>query len=269
VVAEAVRSWVVLVLGSTVNLQLLSNLFRKMLNLPYPFFERRHLGDIVSRFESMNVIQRTLTHSFLEAIIDGLMAFFTAIMMLIYSVKLSCVVLAATLSYLFLRAILFAPLRQATEEKIHRSAIQHSNLMETVRGIQSIKLFNRLTHRNARFQNLVVDHFNADVRYQKLQIVYRIANSLIFSVENILVIWMGALLILDQYFSVGMLIAFLAYKVQFSSRAIALIEKAIEYKMLGLHTERVSDIALAEPEQHAGTNDTLSTTSGYRLRLLI
>ncbi|MGC1508207.1 peptidase domain-containing ABC transporter [Ketobacter sp.] len=267
VVVEAVRSWVVLVLGSTVNLQLLSNLFRKMLNLPYSFFERRHLGDIVSRFESMNVIQRTLTHSFLEAVIDGLMAFFTAIMMLIYSIKLSCIVILATVCYLCLRTILFAPLRAATEEKIHRSAIQHSNLLETVRGIQSIKLFNRITHRNAHFQNLVVDHFNADVRYQKLQIVYRIANNLIFSVENILVIWIGALLILDQHFSVGMLIAFLAYKEQFSTRTIALIEKAIEYKMLGLHSERVSDIALTEPERANGTHDTRPVATGYRIEI--
>ncbi|HET8706781.1 MAG TPA: peptidase domain-containing ABC transporter [Pseudomonadales bacterium] len=248
VAVEALRSWVVMVLGTSANLQLLSNLFRHMLRLPYGYFEKRHLGDIASRFESMNVIQRTLTGSFLEALIDGVMAVSTAIMLFIYSVKLGTLVMVAALCYLLLRLALFVPLRAAAEEKILRAAKQQSNLLETVRGIQSLKLFNRETQRRALYQNLVVDHFNADVRMQKLHIVYRVANGILFSVEHVVVIWLGALLILEKQFSVGMMFAFLAYKDQFSNRIIALIEKMIEFKMLGLHTERVADIALTPAE---------------------
>lgn len=248
VAVEALRSWVVMVLGSSANLQLLSNLFRHMLQLPYGFFEKRHLGDIVSRFESMNVIQRTLTGSFLEALIDGVMAVSTAVMLLIYSPKLALVVGIAAVLYSALRWGLFHPLRSAAEEKILRAARQQSNLLETVRGIQSLKLFNREQFRRAQYQNLVVDHFNADVRMQKLHILYRVANGLLFSIEHVIVIWLGALLILEKQFSVGMMFAFLAYKDQFSSRIIAFIEKMIEFKMLALHSERVADIALTPSE---------------------
>lgn len=255
--AEALRSWIVMVLSTTVNLQLLSQLFQKMLRLPYAFFERRHLGDVVSRFESMNVIQRTLTGSFLEAFVDGIMALATLVMILIYSRVLALVVIAGAILYGLLRLALFMPLRLATEEKISRSALQQSNLLETVRGIQSLKLFNRELQRRVQFQNLVVDHFNADVRLQKFHILYRMGNGLIFSGEHILVIWLGALLILDHQFSVGMMFAFLAYKDLFTNRVIALIEKGIELKMLSLHTERVGDIALhpAEFEHYGGELD--------------
>lgn len=246
--AEALRSWIVMVLSTTANLQLLSNLFRQMLRLPYRFFEKRHLGDVVSRFESMNQIQRTLTGSFLEAFIDGLMAISTLIMILIYSRTLAFVVIVAALLYLLLRLGLFLPLRLAAEDKIQRAARQQSHLLETVRGIQTLKLFNREQQRQMQHQNLAVDHFNADVRMQKLHILYRLGNTLVFSGEHILVIWLGALLILDQQFSVGMMFAFLAYKDLFTSRIIALIEKGIEFKMLGLHLERVGEIALHEPE---------------------
>lgn len=246
--AEALRSWIVMVLSTTANLQLLSNLFRQMLRLPYRFFEKRHLGDVVSRFESMNQIQRTLTGSFLEAFIDGLMAISTLIMILIYSRTLAFVVIVAALLYLLLRLGLFLPLRLAAEDKIQRAAHQQSHLLETVRGIQTLKLFNREQQRQMQHQNLAVDHFNADVRMQKLHILYRLGNTLVFSGEHILVIWLGALLILDQQFSVGMMFAFLAYKDLFTSRIIALIEKGIEFKMLGLHLERVGEIALHEPE---------------------
>lgn len=258
VVVEALRSWIVMVLGTSANLQLLGNLFRQMLYLPYAFFEKRHLGDVVSRFESMNVIQRTLTGSFLEALIDGVMAISTLIMLFIYSRLLALVVVLAAFLYLVLRLVLFVPLRQAAEEKIQRAARQQSNLLESVRGIQSLKLFNREQPRRTQYHNLMVDHFNADVRMQKLHILYRFGNGLVFSAEHILVIWLGALLILEQKFSVGMMFAFLAYKDLFSNRVIALIEKGIEFKMLGLHMERVADIALTPAESNGNTAHELS-----------
>ncbi len=255
VTTEALRGWIIMILSTTLNFQLLSQLFHTLLRLPFGYFERRHLGDIVSRFESMNVIQRTLTGSFLEALIDSLMAISTLVVMLVYSRLLAWVVIGCGCLYALLRIGLFMPLRQATEEKISRAALQQSNLLETVRGIQSIKLFNREQFRRAQYQNLVVDHFNADIRMQKLHILYRLGNGLVFGGEHIIVIWLGALLVMQQQFSVGMVFAFLAYKDLFTNRVIALIEKGIELKMLGLHTERVADIAL-------GASETNSTTDG-------
>ncbi len=249
IVAEMVRSWLLVVLGNSAKLQLISNLFRHMVSLPYGFFERRHLGDVVSRFDSINVIQRTLTTSFLEAIIDGVMACFTLIMMFVYSWALTLIVVFACLGYLVLRVLLFVPMRQATEDKISRSALQQSHLLETVRGVQTLKLFNCESQRQSQFRNLAVRHFNADISLQKLQILYRVANSFIFSVENILVVGFGALLILQQTFTVGMLFAFMAYKELFAQRAVGLVEKYIELKMLGLHSERVADIALTPTER--------------------
>ncbi len=63
----ALRSWVVLYLGTTLNLQWLSNVFSHLLRLPVAWFEKRHLGDVVSRFGAVTTIQRTLTSSFVEA----------------------------------------------------------------------------------------------------------------------------------------------------------------------------------------------------------
>ena len=244
----ALRSWLVLVLSTSVNLQMLSNLFSHLLHLPMGFFEKRHLGDIVSRFESLNVIQRTLTTSFLEAIIDGAMAAVTLAMMLVYGWKLAAIVCLAAALYGLLRLALFTPLRIASEEQILRGARQQTHLLETVRGMQSVKLFNRQPQRRMDYQNLMVDHFNASIRVQKLHILYRALNGLLFGVENIAVIWLGALFILDGGFSVGMLFAFISFKDQFTRRVGGFIEKGIEFKMLGLHTERVADIALSETE---------------------
>ena len=246
----ALRAWVLMVLGTSLNLQILANLFRHLVRLPMAWFEKRHMGDVVSRFESVNVIQRTLTTGFLEALIDGVMVLVTLAMMLFYSVKLSLVVIVAASLYALLRCILYRPLRVATEEQIVRGARQHSHFLETVRGMQSIRLFAHEAPRTAAWQNLAVDEFNAGIRSQRLGILYQGLNGVLFGVENIVTIWLGAMLVLDpgRGFSVGMLFAFVAYKTQFVQRIAALTEKALDLRMLGLHTERIADIALTEPE---------------------
>jgi len=247
-VFTAGRSWLVTVLGTSANYQLLSNLFHHLLHLPMGFFEKRHLGDVASRFESVNVIQRTLTTTFLEGVMDGVMSLVILGMMAVYSVKLTAIVCVATLLYAVLRAVLYSPLRKAQEEQILHAAKQQTNLLETVRGIQSVKLFNRQLQRRTVFQNKLVDTFNANIRIQQLGIWFKTMNRGVFCVENVAVIWIGALLVLGGGLSVGMLIAFLAYKQQFITRIVALIDKAVDLKMLGLHAERVADIALHTKE---------------------
>lgn len=251
VAVGALRSWVVLYLGTTLNLQWLANVFSHLLRLPVAWFERRHLGDVVSRFGAVTTIQRTITSSFVEALIDGIMAVATLAMMLVYSGWLTALAAAAVAAYAASRAAFYAPLRRATEEHIVHAARQQSHFLETVRGVQSIKLFGRQEERRARWLNLVVDAVNRDLEVQKLSLGFRCANGLVFGVERIAVVWAGALLVLESAFSVGMLFAFMAYKEQFSARVAGLIDKLMELKMLQLQGERLADIVLTAPEEEA------------------
>ena len=251
----ALRAWLLIVLGTQLNLQLMTKLLRHLLRLPMAWFEKRHVGDVMSKFDSLGVLQRTLTTSFLEALIDGVMALATLAMMLVYSPKLAAVAVAAAVLYTLLRVALYAPVRQATEEQIVRGARQQSHLLESVRGMQSIKLLGREDHRGATWQNLVVDDFNAGIRVKRLGLLYQTGQGALFGIENAVTLWLGGLLVLDvaqgSGFSVGMLYAFVSYKAQFMQRTAALVENMLQLRMLGLHTERVGDIAMAAAEQAA------------------
>jgi len=251
VALSCLRSWIVLYLSTTLNLQWLANVFSHLLRLPVSYFEKRHLGDVVSRFGTVNNIQRTLTSSFVEALIDGAMAIATLAMMVIYSVMLASTAICAVAFYGVLRLAFYAPLRRATEEHIVHSAKQQSHFLETVRGVQSIKLFGRQEERRSRWLNLVVDAVNQDLATQKLGLGFRSANGLVFGVERIAIVWLGALLVFDSAFSVGMLFAFMSYKDQFSARVAGLIDKMIELRMLNLQGERLADIVLTAPEQES------------------
>jgi ATP-binding cassette subfamily B protein RaxB len=245
----ALRAWVIMHFETTLNVQWRANVFAHLLTLPLAFFEKRHLGDVISRFRSIDAIQRTLTTAFIEACVDGCMTLILLVLMYRYSPRLTWLCAGATGLYALSRALAYPPLRAAGEEQIAHTARQESHLLETVRGLRSIKLFRRHDERRFAWLNLLVEQVNAGLRAQKLQIALRLTNGVLFGVENVVAVFLGARAVLDAEFSVGMLLAYISYKRQFSTRLSALIDKAFELKLLRLHGERVADIVLTEPEQ--------------------
>ena len=249
------RGWSVVVLSSRLGLQWMGNVFAHALRLPLDFFEKRHLGDVTSRMASVQAIQRTLTTSFVEAIIDGLMAVVTLALMLVYSWKLALVTLLAVGLYLGIRMLAYRPVRDRTEKQLAAAARQQSHLLESLRGMQSLKVAGHEPQRRAAYENLMVDTVNQEIGLARLGLGFNSASQLVFGVERIAVIWIGATLAMDSVFSVGMLIAYLAYKDQFAGRTSALIDKWVEFRMLRLHGERLADIVLTAPEDDRGRSE--------------
>jgi ATP-binding cassette subfamily B protein RaxB len=260
--AAAARAWVIMHFGATLTVQWQANSLAHLLRLPLVYFEKRHLGDVVSRFRSIDVIRRTLTTSFVEAIVDGFMTLVIFAVMLLYSPALAAVSVAAIAAYAALRFACYGPLRRASEEQIVHAAKQESHFLETVRGIRPIRLFERQDERRAAWLALLVEQINAGLRVEKLQILHRLLNALSFGAENVLVVWLGARAVLDGAFTVGMLMAFMSYKGQLSSRVGALIDKLIDVKMLQLQGERLADILLTAPEPRAAECRLVVSESG-------
>lgn len=243
------RGWSVVYLSSRLGLQWMGNVFAHALRLPLDFFEKRHLGDITSRMGSVQAIQRTLTTSFVEAIIDGLMAVITVGLMLVYSWKLALVTLLAVALYLGIRWVAYRPVRDGTERQLVAAAKQQTHLLESLRGMQSLKVAGEEPQRRSTYDNLMVDTVNHEIRLAWMGLGFNSASQLVFGIERIAVIWIGATLAMDSVFSVGMLIAYLAYKDQFAARTSSLIDKWVEFRMLRLHGERLADIVLTPPEE--------------------
>ena len=248
VATGAARSWAVLALSATLNLQWLVNVFAHLLRLPIDWFEKRHAGDIWSRFGAVQQIQKTLTTSFIEAVLDGTLVLLTLLMMAVYSLPLTAIACAAVAGYGLLRWMFFRPLREATEETLVFEANQASHFLESLRGVQAIKLFNAQADRQSRFASLVVDSMNADLSTRRLELLFGVLHRLLFGFERVAVIGLGGLLVLDGRLSVGMLFAFFAYKEQFALRVSGLIDKSVALKMLKLQGERLADIVLTPPE---------------------
>jgi ATP-binding cassette subfamily B protein RaxB len=261
------RSWMVMVLGMSLSLQWASNVFAHLVKLPVEYFEKRHLGDIVSRFGSVGTIQKTLTTSVIEAVLDGIMGLAALGMMLLYSLQLTAIVVGSMLLYGLLRWVAYRPFRDAAAERLIVSARENTHFLETLRAITPLKLFGREQERRAHWQNLLVEVQNRDVRTAKMSIGFSTANTLVTGVENLLVFWIGAGLVMQtgttaggtvSPFTIGMLFAFISYKGQFTGRVSALINYAVEIKMLSLHAERLGDIVLATPEKDDAPSNELA-----------
>ena len=252
---SAARAWAILYLSATLSLQWAANVFAHLVRLPLQYFQRRHLGDVVSRFESIRHIQQTLGTAFVESVLDGLMTVATLVMMFLYSPALAWVAVAATLLYAGVRIAFYRPVYLSTEEEISHDARQDSLFLETLRGVRTVKLFERHEERRASWLAVAVERANAHVRTERLKLLFRLVNGVLFGLENILIVWLGALLVLDNSLSAGVLIAFIAYKAQFGTRVTSLIDHCLDLRMLRLHGERLADIVLTAPEQVDGRQD--------------
>ena len=247
-VTRALREWVVLALGQSLSFQLGGNIIRHLLRLPLGYFERRHVGDLLSRIGSIQPIQALLTQGLVNAVIDSALLVTTLLVMALVSPLLTGLVVATSFFYLLYSLLLYPALRRRTEEEIVARANEETYLMESMRAIRAIKLHGHETVRENGWRNRYAEIISASYRARMFDIRLDLAEQVLFGVQFLLVVYLGALAVLDQRMTVGLLIAFLAYRTSFTMSAAALVDQLQKWRLLQVHLERLSDI-VAEPRE--------------------
>ncbi|EBG4358771.1 peptidase domain-containing ABC transporter [Salmonella enterica subsp. enterica] len=242
------RAWISLIMGTLVNIQWQSGLFSHLLRLPLSYFERRKLGDIQSRFGSLNTLRTTFTTSMVGAIMDGIMVCGLLIMMLLYGKSLTWVVLGFTVVYIAIRLFTYTYYRQLSEEQLIMEARVSSYFMETLYGIAAVKMQGMTDRRHTHWFNLQTDAINTGIRVTKMDLFFGGLNIFISACEQTIILWLGIRLVMDNEMTIGMFVAFGAYRMQFSDRISTLVGFLLQLRMMSLHNERISDIALNEQE---------------------
>lgn len=245
---SALREFVILHFSNKLGIQMSVNLFRHLIRLPMDYFYKRHMGDIVSRFGSLANVRKMLTDGMVVAAVDGAMAMLTLVAMFIYDVKLTFIVLGIVVIYGLLRWYMYRPFRVLNEEMIIAAAKENSHFMESIRAIQTIKLFQRENDRQHLWQNRLADVMNKNIKISRWGIGYSTLNGFLFGIENILVVYFAATAVMGNIISLGMLYAFMSYKGRFINSMDSLIAQWIEFKMLDLHLNRLADIAYTDAE---------------------
>lgn len=267
IAVAALRGWMMIVLGASLKVQARSNLFSHLVSLPASYFEARHVADVMSRFGSQDTIITAITTTLLIAILDGLTAIFTLVLMLALAPSLAAIAVIGAVVYGALRWLSYAPLRQASSEAIIWSARRDSHFLETLRGMKTIKLMGGQNDRRTRWMNLLVETINRQLVTQRLGLMFKMANMLVLGLLGIFIVYIAARMILVNTFSVGLLVAFLSYNDTFLRRISGLIDTVFELKMLSIHSERLADIALTAPEPKTDPfTPTIAAPVGIELR---
>lgn len=264
-ISEAVRSWAILVYGNQMSLQMVGNVFRHLIRLPTRYFEKRHVGDIISRMSSTKPIQEALTQSVVSVLIDGVMAVLMLAVMFFYSPFLAMIVLLSAVLLIAATLVIYPHLRRTQEEAIYAKAIENTHVIESIRANTTVKLFGRESEREAAWRNLYTDFINASVDYGKFTILQKFAETLINGLQIVIVVWAAAKLMIGdgESFTLGMLIAFLAYRQYFTDSVAQLLQKGIEFRLLSLHLDRLSDIIFEESERQPKTITASADIKGH------
>jgi ATP-binding cassette subfamily B protein RaxB len=235
------RGYVQMHFSTLLTFQMRGNLLRHALRLPVPWFEKRRLGDILSRFNSLQPVQDLLTGGLVTAAMDGAMAIITLMVMSIYAPYLTGVVLISLAIVVGARLGTFPWLKRLSDEGIQFQAKVDGVFLETIRGARAFKLFGRELERHGVWQNAYADSINNHVRVQKMGLNGTAGLSFLTGFEAVLVLYLGAAAIIKGDMTVGMLLAFLSYRSQFSAATLSLVEQFFKFRMIGLHLERLAD----------------------------
>jgi len=247
-VTAALRAWVVLTLGQSLSFQLAGNVVRHLMRLPLGYFERRHVGDLMSRIGSIRPIKDLLTQGLINVVVDAALAVTTLVVMAMISPVLTALVVATTLAYLVFSLLLYPGLRRRTEEEIVARSRQDSYLMETMRSMRAIKLHAHEALRENGWRNQYADVISASYRAQIYGINLDLGERLLFGAQFLLIVYLGAAAVIGQQLTVGLLLAFVAYRTSFTASAVALVDQLQNWRLIGVHLDRLSDI-VAEPAE--------------------
>ncbi len=247
VVLDALRRRVSLFTGMNLavdsSVSVMSHLFR----LPAAFVERRHPGDLMSKLDSLTPIRQALTEHVINSIVHCAVLITTLAIMFLYSGWLTAVSMGGLVLSVLLMSTILPASRRSQEQAIIHSATQNSSLLESLRAYDVVQALGLEHLRLAHWQHHFSDATNARVREGKLSIVQNTGNGIIGVFEQVSFLGIGITGVLDKHFTLGVLFAFMSLRGRFGSAAVGLAEAIQNFFVLKVHTNRLSDIVLAEP----------------------
>ncbi|QMS90186.1 peptidase domain-containing ABC transporter [Nostoc edaphicum CCNP1411] len=232
-------------LGLTLMVGFIKHTFR----LPLAFFESRYVGDIVSRVQENQKIQRFLTGEALSIGLDLMTVFVYVALMFWYSWQMALFSLAIVPPFVLLAFVATPFLRRISREVFSASAKENSYLIQSLTGIRSVRSMaieqTVRWHWEELLNNVIKKTFSGQVISNQLQVL----SSSIESLVTTGLLWFGAWQVIQNQLTIGQLVAFnmlLGNVIRPFQRLIVLWNQLQE---VIISTERINDVLEAEPEE--------------------
>jgi subfamily B ATP-binding cassette protein HlyB/CyaB len=191
-----------------IDVELGARLFRHLLGLPLAYFQARRAGDSVARVRELENIRNFLTSSALTLVIDLFFTFIFLGVMTVYSPFLTVIVLCSFPIYIAISAGATPLFRRRLDEKFRRNAENQAFLVESVSAIETLKAMAVEPQMQRRWEEQLAAYVAASFRVLSLGNTASNAVQLVSKLVTAATLYFGAKLVIDQYLSVGELVAF-------------------------------------------------------------
>lgn len=242
------RGQVVTRLGNIFVHRVSTHIVARLFSLPVAFFQRQMLGDVLSRVRSVDAVRRFLTDQAAPLVIDLAVGLVTAALMVGFSPHLAAIVIAGLALEIAVRFSRMRKQRELTENLLDAESKELSQLLESMRAIQTIKLAAREAQRFAAWENELVRVLNAGTQVSDQRTSVSTLTSAISGLEWAAVLAVGVLGVGAAPVTIGVLFGFLAYRGVFRERLSTVVENFWALQMISVHLRRLDDLMLAEAE---------------------
>lgn len=246
--ANVLRDLVTLKLTALLNWDMTLRLFRHLVRLPLPWFQRRKLADVLSRFDAIAPVRQLISGALVATVVDGLLTIVTLVMMLIFAPQLAWVVIVGFVLYMLVSLSTLPLSIKLGMESLMAHIAENGKRIETMRAIQTIKIMGAENPRESDWANKFAASIKRDLASSKMKIWTNSSHGLVNALMNVALIYLGAKAVIEGSMTVGLLYAFMAYSNQFSARANALFDQIMNWRLTDMYSYRLADIVLTPKE---------------------
>ena len=248
VTLQYLRTYVLTHTTSRIDVELGARLFDHLLRLPLSYFETRATGQTVARVRELETIRAFLTGQGLSAVIDLVFAVIAIGVMFIYSKTLTLIVLLSIPCYLLIAFLIRPALRKKINERFNRGALSQQFLVESVVGIQTLKAAAVEPMLRNQWEDKLAAYVKTSFDAVMLAALGQNGIQYVSKATTALVLYFGALAVINGELTVGALIAFNMIMGLATAPILRLSQLWQDFQQVQISVERLGDILNAPPE---------------------
>ncbi len=248
------RQYLVLHTGNRIDAVLGSQVFRHLLRLPLPYFEYRPTGTLVARLHGVETIREFVSGAAVTLALDFPFLLIFLAVMFAYSWQLSLIAVGL-LGCICLMSVLVVPVfREKLNRQFMLGARNQSFLTEYVSGMATVKALQMEPHVERRYGDFLAQYLAAGFNTKQIGNTYNVIANGIEQVMTLSILIVGALLVMqNDGFTVGMLVAFQMFAGRMSQPMLRLVGLWQEFQQANIAVRRLGDILDMPQEPHALT----------------
>ena len=239
---EFIRGWILLHLGTRINIALISDFLIKLMKMPIGYFDSKMTGDILQRINDHKRIQDFLTGSSLSVIFSVFNIIIFGIVLLVYSGMIFLIFMCGSALYVAYVWLFMKKRAELDHKRFAQQSANQSTVVQLVNGMQEIKLSACEQQKRWEWERIQAKLFKVNIKSLALRQYQDSGAVLINQSKNLLITALVASLVVKGEMTLGMMLSVQYIIGQLNSPVNELIAFARDMQDARLSMNRLSEV---------------------------